>query len=382
MGARILSWALRQKAGPARLLLIMLANEAGDERGDCAPSQEFLAELTETSPATVARHLTDLEKRGLIFRARKIRDKGDGRFASASIVVLAHQGAASCAARLGWSAFAQDENISENGGEPLDEDVDGQEGDCEPESSITQNERRATISRCEDSTFSGPIAQNERWTSPHFDARSSAQNERRRNLPASGEIDGEAVETTPETTSKIGASRVHTHTRARAVGNYLDSKIPIQKKSFQEFCDTDPDLAKAWTQFETVWPWGLAEPFEPAKRQFLKLSPVDRALAIQWVPAFAEVQKKLRRKPGRADAYLRTKGWEPVSRGKVEKARTQVFVEEGSLGWIRWSATRATPWPTIKNSAGKTGWYFPSEFPPVPEKPPDPNGDDMRDVQF
>lgn len=74
MSAYATGWALRQRAGKAKLLLVVLADLC-DEQGETFTTLETLAEAIEANPSTVYRHLLRLEEGGFVER---INRKGPG----------------------------------------------------------------------------------------------------------------------------------------------------------------------------------------------------------------------------------------------------------------------------------------------------------------
>lgn len=71
------NWAIKQRGlEPAsKLLLWQLADRHNKDTGRCDPSQERLAEDCEMSRASVIRHLTKLEKAGLIRRIKRLNQR-------------------------------------------------------------------------------------------------------------------------------------------------------------------------------------------------------------------------------------------------------------------------------------------------------------------
>lgn len=84
------NWAVRQTAGSpvAKLLLLLLADRA-DENHSCFPSLKLLAQESESSVATVKRHLDRLRDAGLIEWTRGGVPMGQGRFGASNRYVLA-----------------------------------------------------------------------------------------------------------------------------------------------------------------------------------------------------------------------------------------------------------------------------------------------------
>jgi DNA-binding transcriptional MocR family regulator len=83
------NWAVRQTAGSpvAKLLLLLLADRA-DENHSCFPSLKLLAPESESSVATVKRHLDRLRDDGLIEWTRGGVPMGQGRFGASNRYVL------------------------------------------------------------------------------------------------------------------------------------------------------------------------------------------------------------------------------------------------------------------------------------------------------
>jgi hypothetical protein len=77
MSWRAIAWAIKQKTGSpgCKLLLLALANHA-NEQGRCWPSQETLADCTELSRYSIARHSRELQSAGLLTMSQQPRAKG------------------------------------------------------------------------------------------------------------------------------------------------------------------------------------------------------------------------------------------------------------------------------------------------------------------
>ena len=77
MSFQAMAWAVKQKVGNAtgKAILLMLANYA-DERGECFPSQERLADECECSVATVARWVKAFEEMGFLSRHKQYGEGG------------------------------------------------------------------------------------------------------------------------------------------------------------------------------------------------------------------------------------------------------------------------------------------------------------------
>lgn len=80
MSIPAINWCIEQKGMPPGqwVVLFHLCHAHNHETGRCDPSQAYLAEMTGMGERTVRRHLSDLEKDGLIER-RKRGVEGGGR---------------------------------------------------------------------------------------------------------------------------------------------------------------------------------------------------------------------------------------------------------------------------------------------------------------
>jgi DNA-binding transcriptional MocR family regulator len=78
MSGRALIWAANVKGlkPAAKIVLIQLADFHNKETGQCNPSAQRLADECEMGRATLFRHMTTLEKSGLV--TRHARGDGDG----------------------------------------------------------------------------------------------------------------------------------------------------------------------------------------------------------------------------------------------------------------------------------------------------------------
>jgi len=77
VSARTLFWALKQTVGnqTQKLILVTLADIANEKR-QCWPSHQYIADMAECSKRSVIRHLIELEKKGLIKVVRRVDDAG------------------------------------------------------------------------------------------------------------------------------------------------------------------------------------------------------------------------------------------------------------------------------------------------------------------
>lgn len=77
MGNRALNWAWSLNLpGPAKFVLLALADQAADETDSCFPGQQRLAEMVGSSLKTVERALVRLEELGLIERRQRRTKQG------------------------------------------------------------------------------------------------------------------------------------------------------------------------------------------------------------------------------------------------------------------------------------------------------------------
>ena len=69
MSVRALTWALGVRVGnPTRKLILITLADAANERGECWPSQRWLAQVAEVSDRSVRAHLKALQDSGVILR--------------------------------------------------------------------------------------------------------------------------------------------------------------------------------------------------------------------------------------------------------------------------------------------------------------------------
>ena len=80
MSIRMISAAIDLELPPSeKLILILLANNANDETGDCFPSQSYLAKRSGLSLSTVNRVIKRLETVGFVDIIPQYRDDGGRR---------------------------------------------------------------------------------------------------------------------------------------------------------------------------------------------------------------------------------------------------------------------------------------------------------------
>ena len=118
------------------------------------------------------------------------------------------------------------------------------------------------------------------------------------------------------------------------------------------------DFEEFWRAYPTDANMSKAE----AGKQWARLNADDRRAAIAATQGFREhCRANPDYRPLHAMRFLSQRRFDGFA-AKAASAPTQVFVEEGSPGWRAWIAQRGKTPPTVTNE-GKTGWYFPSEFP-------------------
>jgi len=76
MAHKATTWAWETKLPGTRKLVLLALADMADEHNSCYPGQERLAEMTSMAVITVRRALSELERDGLIVRARRARQDG------------------------------------------------------------------------------------------------------------------------------------------------------------------------------------------------------------------------------------------------------------------------------------------------------------------
>lgn len=76
MAHKATTWAWETKLPGTRKLVLLALADMADEHNSCYPGQERLAEMTSMAVSTVRRSLGELERDGLIVRARRSRQDG------------------------------------------------------------------------------------------------------------------------------------------------------------------------------------------------------------------------------------------------------------------------------------------------------------------
>jgi hypothetical protein len=117
-----------------------------------------------------------------------------------------------------------------------------------------------------------------------------------------------------------------------------------------------------------------------ARAEAEKLSVKDRAKALRWAAAYAaDLKARGATRPVDAAKWLRERRFEEVERIKGGQAQAQglakpmVFVIQGTPAWNAWLAhkgVRSMPTNTSAHAPGKSGWWFPSLWPPGVDPPP------------
>jgi hypothetical protein len=75
---KALTWAFAQRTGnPGRKAVLVALADMADEAHSCWPDQGTLAEMTDQSERSVRGHLAELERRGLIARAKRYSKSGE-----------------------------------------------------------------------------------------------------------------------------------------------------------------------------------------------------------------------------------------------------------------------------------------------------------------
>jgi len=89
MSLDAMSWAFRQNLPPAeKLVLLSLADHHNGETAKCIPGQRSIAQQTSMCVRTVQRHLSALERRGLIRRTARFRKEGRGRTSDSYVLLM------------------------------------------------------------------------------------------------------------------------------------------------------------------------------------------------------------------------------------------------------------------------------------------------------
>ncbi len=118
------------------------------------------------------------------------------------------------------------------------------------------------------------------------------------------------------------------------------------------------DFEEFWRAYPTDANMSKAE----AGKQWKRLTAEDREAAIAATQGFREhCRANPDYRPLHAVRFLSQRRFDGFA-AKAASAPTQVFVQQDTPAWRAWVAERGKTPPTVTNE-GKTGWYFPSEFP-------------------
>jgi hypothetical protein len=128
-----------------------------------------------------------------------------------------------------------------------------------------------------------------------------------------------------------------------------------------------------WNRFVDAWTWADGELLEPVRRKFRELSPEERVLAIEHIPAYGAETRRRRSKPMSARTWVSRKGWEPfvlaAKKHPTMKPGSDAFVFRGTQQWIAWAASKGLKPEAMfafqsPQNGGKWGAYFPTLWPP------------------
>lgn len=138
-----------------------------------------------------------------------------------------------------------------------------------------------------------------------------------------------------------------------------------------ELSERRSDIAREaiFVDFWDAFPRDGTESRSRAEKEFRKLTPSDRRLAIAAIPAFKAAQAAaLAKHPDRSGLhpwkYLAERRWEGHRQSRLSVAK--FFAPEGSRQMAEWNRVQGRPYPT--NATGPDGhtkgWYFDFEWPP------------------
>jgi len=333
MSIGALNWALHQHAcsSSAKFVLVVLAQYAG-EAGDCHPSQAELAEATLQSAETVRKRLQDLETAGLIYRIGRGRTE-HGYYGRDGIIVLCNEACRAYAATFGWREKTEKSRLEKTPALETGAGISGEQIANPPVLGATDPKLEGTTHPKSEGATDPKLEDSQNPPEPDGFAR-----------PAAQEVENAAEKADGTDAATRGAGISSSPARAEIVynNNYIK---PFQKVSLK---NPEPDQSQAagldepapdlWPKFEKLWPWEGAEPFEPARRSFHRLSPAEKVLALQWVPAFVAAQKAKGKRLGQARRYLSDKKFEPFASGVAKAAAKPVFVIEGTPAFDAWLA--------------------------------------------
>lgn len=273
------NWAKKQTTGsPAAKAALMILAFYADERGECFPSLKLIAEETEQSVKSVQRRHTELEKLGLIFRAKQCR-RAAGRYGAGTTILLMGGRAIAYARSLGY------DETKPGGADDVDEEAE--------DSVIGQDDEDAGASLNDDDEGRPDCLS-------VVDPRSDCPSVRR----------------------TLVSNRIITREYP------IPPKVPPPEK-FESISD-EPE----WDEFEKLWPWSDGALREPARRAWFRLTAADKTVAIQRISYYVKLQRRRGRRAIEARRYLRDKGWEAKA---ASAKQSLVPVYKGTPAWDAWA---------------------------------------------
>ena len=124
--------------------------------------------------------------------------------------------------------------------------------------------------------------------------------------------------------------------------------------------------------FAKVYPVDATTSFEALRREAERLAPKDRERALRAAEIYAKAASKRGAGVLQASVWLSRRRFEDVERAEAAAERTgvsRVFVARGTPAWDAWASAGHKP-TLISEHQGKTGWWFPTLFPPRSTGPP------------
>lgn len=151
---------------------------------------------------------------------------------------------------------------------------------------------------------------------------------------------------------------------------------PPAEAAPNEGADEEGEL-DAWVeQFQASYPFDATMTVADARRVAAGLSIKDRARALRWAAEYsADLKRRGGTRPLDAARWLRERRFDEVERIKGGHAKAiglekpMVFVAKGTRAWDAWVARGHKPGLDFSRRAGKTGWWFPSLWPPGVDPP-------------
>jgi hypothetical protein len=138
------------------------------------------------------------------------------------------------------------------------------------------------------------------------------------------------------------------------------------------------DDADGWKEFEQAYPIPITSRAETIEL-FRTLNPDDQRQAIESARAYRAFVEKQERKAKDAHRWLRSGDWQSFASKEIKPRQERVFVIVGTPAWDAWLKLRGSV-PTsqhIVEGKMRTGWWFPSLFPPKPEAQAPPRSELM-----